>query len=150
VANIPRFDAEHRELHRSYPNRYSPPPEYYLHKAQTLHRLGVTADFWNHRGTRRAWCLSVVAITFLISQLVGLRVQDIKHLRYAVTLVGISYGGVFGLLPSIVIEWFGMRAYIRLFLSKPHELIYRAIFFPRPRPQPTSQRTGVSFPYLLL
>jgi len=57
---------------------------------------------------RRARCISIVATCFLISQLAGLRVQDIKHLQYAVILVGISYGGVFGLLPTIIIEWFGM------------------------------------------
>ncbi|KAF9782320.1 major facilitator superfamily domain-containing protein [Thelephora terrestris] len=70
--------------------------------------IGVTADFANHRGTRRARCLSIVAASFVVSQLVGLGVQDIKHLQYAVVLVGISYGGVFGLLPTIIIEWFGM------------------------------------------
>lgn len=126
-----------------------PPPSgvLYLHKVQTLHCLGLIADFGNHKGTRRARCLSIVAITFLISQLVGIRVQEIKHLRYAVSLVGISYGGVFALLPSIVIEWFGMRSYIHPFLSKPHSeltffnLAVRCV-------QPTFQRTGVSFPYL--
>ncbi|KAF9652133.1 MFS general substrate transporter [Thelephora ganbajun] len=70
--------------------------------------IGVTADFGKHRGMRRAWCISLVAISFLISQLVGLRVQDIEHLQYAAMLVGISYGGVFGLLPTIIVEWFGM------------------------------------------
>lgn len=47
-------------------------------------------------------------MTFLISQLVALCVRDIEHLQYAVILVGASYGGVFGLLPTITIEWFGM------------------------------------------
>jgi len=70
--------------------------------------IGVIADFTKHRGMRRAWCIPTVATSFLISQLVGLRVRDIEHLQYAVTLVGISYGGVFGLLPTITIEWFGM------------------------------------------
>jgi len=70
--------------------------------------IGMAADFANHRGTRRSRCLSIVAMFFLISQLVGLRVQDIKHLQYAVLLVGFSYGGVFGLMPTIIIEWFGM------------------------------------------
>ena len=76
----------------------------------------MTADFGKHRGMRRAWCISIVATCFFISQLVGLCVQDIKHLQYAVTLVGISYGGVFGLLPTITIEWFGIGAHNCLFL----------------------------------
>lgn len=67
---------------------------------------------------RRARCLSAVAVSFLASQLVGLRVQDIEYLKYAVILVGISYGGVFGLLPTIIIEWFGMGLYIHLFIWK--------------------------------
>ena len=88
------------------------PPEYYPHKARTFYCIGVMADFGNYRGIRRAWCLSAVAISFLVSQLVGLRVRDIEHLQYAVILVGISYGAVFGLLPTIIIEWFGMGPYI--------------------------------------
>jgi len=76
--------------------------------AQTFYRIGVTADFAKHRGIRRARCTSIVATWFLISQLVGFGVRDIDHLKYAVILVGISYGGVFGLLPTIIIEWFGM------------------------------------------
>jgi len=70
--------------------------------------IGVTADFVKHRGMRRAWCIAIVATSFLISQLVGLGVQDIEHLQYVVALVGLSYGGVFGLLPTIIIEWFGI------------------------------------------
>ena len=70
----------------------------------------MTADFAKHRGMRRASCIAVVATSFLISQLVGLAVQDIEHLQYAVALVGVSYGGVFGLMPTIIIEWFGIGA----------------------------------------
>lgn len=76
----------------------------------TFDRIGLTADFAKHRGMRRAWCISIVATAFLISQLVGLGVQDIEHLQYVVALVGLSYGGVFGLLPTITIEWFGIGA----------------------------------------
>ena len=67
---------------------------------------------------RRVRCLSIVAASFLISQLAGLRVQDIKSLKYAVALVGISYGGVFGILPTIIIEWFGIGPFNSLFLPK--------------------------------
>ena len=84
----------------------------------------MTADFAKHRGIRRARWIPIVATLFLISQLVGLRVRDIEHLQYAVTLVGISYGGVFGLLPTIIIEWFGMGMYSRSFLSELQELTY--------------------------
>ena len=59
---------------------------------------------------RRAWCIAIVAASFLISQLVGLGVRDIEHLQYVVALVGASYGGAFGLMPTIIIEWFGIGA----------------------------------------
>lgn len=68
--------------------------------------------------------MSIVATSFLISQLVGLCVQDVEHLQYAVILVGISYGGVFGLLPTIVIEWFGMGTHSHSFLSEQRWLTY--------------------------
>lgn len=68
----------------------------------------MIADFAKHKGMRRARCISMVATSFLISQLIGLCIRDVEHLQYAVFLVGISYGGVFGLLPTIIIEWFGM------------------------------------------
>ena len=60
---------------------------------------------------RRVRCISIVATSFLISQLVGLCVQEIEQLQYAVFLVGISYGAVFGLTPIIVLEWFGLGLY---------------------------------------
>ena len=69
--------------------------------------VGLTADFAKHRGMRRAQLISGVAISFLVSQLVALCVQDIEHLQYPVFLVGISYGSTIGLLPVILIEWFG-------------------------------------------
>jgi len=97
-----------------------------LHLAvfHTFHRIGVTADFAKHRGMRRAQCISMVATLFLISQLVGLCVRDIQHLQYPVILVGISYGGIFGLLPTIIIEWFGMGTHSRFFPSESQQLTH--------------------------
>ena len=82
-------------------------------------RTGLIADFAKHKGMRRAWCISIAATTFLISQLAGLCVRDVGHLQYAVALVGISYGGIFGIMPTIVIEWFGMGAYRRFSTNQP-------------------------------
>ena len=93
--------------------------------------------------------MSIVATSFLVSQLVGLCVQDVEHLQYAVILVGISYGGVFGLLPTIVIEWFGMGTHSRSFLSEQRWLTYFSGSLSTPSEnyctQPTSQRIGASF-----
>lgn len=52
--------------------------------------------------------IPTVAAPFLISQLIGLYVQHIEQLQYAVALVGMLYGASFALLPIILIEWFGM------------------------------------------
>ena len=60
---------------------------------------------------RRTLCLSLVATSFFVSQLVGLRVREIEQLQYAVVLVGISYGALWGFIPIIVIEWFGIGLY---------------------------------------
>ena len=95
--------------------------KYYLTRLR-LSAAGVTADFAKHRGMRRTQCLVIVAVSLLVSQLVGLRVRDIEQLQYAVMLVGISFGGIFGLIPTIVIEWFGMGLCSPLFLLKPQEL----------------------------
>lgn len=111
MADTPSLDAEHRKLYRSHHNWYVSPLTAVLTTFKISSTEGVTADFANHKGIRRAWCLSITAVSFLISQLVGLWVQDIDHLHLAVALVGVSYGGVFGLLPTIIIEWFGMGAY---------------------------------------
>lgn len=97
---------------------------------------------------RRARCISIVATCFLISQLVGLGVQDIKHLQYAVILVGVSYGGAFGLLPTITIEWFGMGMHSRLLPLELQELTCPSRFLsPNRRTQPTSPRIGASSLY---
>ena len=106
MAGAPGLNSEHRELRWSYFDWYFP-----QHSALATfkhHWIGLTADFVNHRGMRRIRCLSAVAASFLVSQLVALRIQDIKYLQYSALLVGISYGGVFGLMPTIIIEWFGM------------------------------------------
>ena len=65
---------------------------------------------------RRAHFISIIATSFLLSQLVGLGVQHVEHLQYAVSLVGMSYGATFGLLPIIIIEWFGMGLYSSFFI----------------------------------
>ena len=92
----------------------------------------MTADIAKHRGMRRAQLIPVVATSFLLSQLVGLRVQHIEHLQYAALLVGMSYGETFALLTIVIIEWFGMGLYTFLcLLLKPEELTFLRIPSPR-------------------
>ena len=152
MANTTSLDIKHRELYRTHSDWYYSSTRCYSAIVQNSHRIGVTADFGKYRGMRRVWCISIVAASFIVSQLVGLSAQDVEHLQYAVTLVGISYGGVYGLLPTITIEWFGMGAHNHLFPLGPQRLTHPSgSIFMRPLDrytQPTSRKTGVSFPYL--
>lgn len=76
----------------------------------TLICVGVFADFAKNRmGVRRVYCISLVAISFFISQLVAMTIVDVKELWKASLLVGFSYGAMFGLFPTITIDWFGIR-----------------------------------------
>lgn len=71
--------------------------------------IGIFADFVKNRiGLRRAYCISLVAIFFFTSQLVAMSIVDVKELWKASLLVGFSYGSLFGLFPTIIIDWFGM------------------------------------------
>ena len=59
----------------------------------------------------RSYCLTLVAVMFFISQVVTGIINDIAHLWIASALVGLAYGSVFSLLPTVCLEWFGMREY---------------------------------------
>jgi hypothetical protein len=50
----------------------------------------------------------IVATGFVISQLITYHVEDIQHLWTASVVLGCSYGMLYGLFPTLVIEWFGM------------------------------------------
>ena len=64
--------------------------------------------------------LSIVAVSFIVSQLIGLQLQTIEHLQlYAALSVGISCGATHGLFPVIIIEWFGTGLYSHFLLLVP-------------------------------
>lgn len=76
---------------------------------QELTCIGIFTDFVKNRiGVSRAYCISLVAVFFFISQLVAMSVVDVTELWKASLLVGFSYGAMFGLFPTITIDWFGM------------------------------------------
>ena len=121
----------------------------YFDIVQTLRWTGVTADFGKHRGMRRVQCISIVATSFLISQVVGLFIQNNEQLQYAVVLVGVSYGAVYGLIPIIAIEWFGigpssvpLPPRLQKLTYPPDSLRFRTVA------QPMSQRTVALLTYL--
>ncbi|PCH41731.1 MFS general substrate transporter [Wolfiporia cocos MD-104 SS10] len=56
----------------------------------------------------RSFCITLVAAIFIVSQITCFYVETIGDLWKASALLGLAYGGMFGLFPTIVIEWFGL------------------------------------------
>jgi hypothetical protein len=88
---------------------------------------GVVADIIKHRfGYPRTFAMILVATGFIISQLVASQIEDIGHLWKASMVLGGSYGMLFGLFPTLVIEWFGLGEHgIHRFLVKENVLTSR-------------------------
>jgi hypothetical protein len=57
----------------------------------------------------RSYCFVLVSGVFFVSQVATVSINDIAHLWIASALVGLAYGGAFSLLPTVCLEWFGMR-----------------------------------------
>ncbi|KZO93801.1 MFS general substrate transporter [Calocera viscosa TUFC12733] len=71
--------------------------------------IGVSSDVSSHHlGAKRSYLLSFVALSFIVSQLVASRIERATHLWVASMLLGLSYGAVFGIMPMVSLEWFGM------------------------------------------
>jgi len=71
--------------------------------------IGLLSDFTKNKyGIPRSYCLVLVAVLFFISQVVAGSVDNIAHLWIASALLGLAYGSIFSLLPTVCLEWFGM------------------------------------------
>ncbi|KAI0666143.1 major facilitator superfamily domain-containing protein [Trametes maxima] len=71
--------------------------------------IGIIADFTKGKfRLPRSTCVILVATMFIISQLMTFSIEDISNLWKASALLGLAYGGLFGLFPTLVIEWFGL------------------------------------------
>ncbi|KAI0717569.1 MFS general substrate transporter [Cerioporus squamosus] len=71
--------------------------------------IGIIADFTKTKlHLPRSFCIVLVATMFVISQLTCFAIEDINHLWKASVLLGLAYGGLFGLVPTVVIDWFGL------------------------------------------
>ncbi|RDA85602.1 hypothetical protein CP532_0887 [Ophiocordyceps camponoti-leonardi (nom. inval.)] len=71
---------------------------------------GVGSDYLVKRlGASRIWCLVVACIVFLAGQASALVVQNPHFLSLVSGFSGLGYGLLFGVLPSIVTEAFGIR-----------------------------------------
>ncbi|KAG2365271.1 MFS general substrate transporter [Suillus spraguei] len=71
--------------------------------------IGLIADLMRIRlRLPRAYCLSIVSTLFVISQLSAVSVNNVTHLWKATALLGLAQGSLFGIAPTIVIDWFGL------------------------------------------
>ncbi|RXW15826.1 hypothetical protein EST38_g10027 [Candolleomyces aberdarensis] len=71
--------------------------------------IGVISDFAKNRfDIPRSYCLVLVSLTCCISQVIAARVDRIADLWVASSVLGLGYGAVFSLLPTVCLEWFGM------------------------------------------
>ncbi|KDQ53050.1 hypothetical protein JAAARDRAFT_162309 [Jaapia argillacea MUCL 33604] len=71
--------------------------------------IGLAADFTKNRlHLPRVYCASLVALMFLISQVTCMSIEDVQNLWKASASLGLAYGGLFGLFPTLMIEWFGL------------------------------------------
>jgi len=71
--------------------------------------IGMVADFVrNYLQRPRSFCITVVAAIFIVSQVTCYYVSTVENLWRASALLGLAYGCMFGLFPTICIEWFGL------------------------------------------
>ncbi|THH17574.1 hypothetical protein EW146_g3249 [Bondarzewia mesenterica] len=71
--------------------------------------IGVAADFAKSAlHYPRSFCMTLVASLFVLSQAVTVGLDDVRRLWQASALLGFAYGSMFGLFPTVCIEWFGL------------------------------------------
>lgn len=71
--------------------------------------FGSSADVGKNRyGLRRSYFISGISFTFIVSQIALYNVESVQTLWIASALLGLGYGGMFGLFPTIMIEFFGL------------------------------------------
>lgn len=64
--------------------------------------IGAGADFLKIRfAIHRSYLLSAVSALLVVSQIAGARIENVNHLWLASILLGLGYGGIFGLLPTV-------------------------------------------------
>ena len=70
---------------------------------------GIGSDLVKNRlSLPRTYCICAVAALFVFSQVVATRIDDVQHLWTASVLLGLAYGSVFAVFPTVVTEWFGL------------------------------------------
>ncbi|KAF7295572.1 NmrA domain-containing protein [Mycena indigotica] len=71
--------------------------------------IGLISDSIKNRfGLPRSYSLLIVSTLFFFSQLLAVQITRVEDLWKASVLVGLSYGTIFGLFPTVCIEFFGL------------------------------------------
>ncbi|KAF8173853.1 major facilitator superfamily domain-containing protein [Mycena galopus ATCC 62051] len=71
--------------------------------------IGLISDsFRNRFGFPRSYSLLLVSTLFFCSQLLAAQIDDVTDLWKASALVGLAYGTIFGIFPTVCIEFFGL------------------------------------------
>ncbi|KAJ7476891.1 major facilitator superfamily domain-containing protein [Mycena galericulata] len=71
--------------------------------------IGLISDNIKNRfGFPRAYSLVLVSTLFFLSQLLAVQIDAVEGLWTASALVGLAYGTIFGLFPTVCIEFFGL------------------------------------------
>lgn len=70
---------------------------------------GISADLVKNRlALPRSYVLCGVALLFVLSQVLTTQIDAVESLWVASATLGLAYGGLFGIYPTLVIEWFGL------------------------------------------
>ncbi|KAJ7916308.1 major facilitator superfamily domain-containing protein [Mycena leptocephala] len=71
--------------------------------------IGLISDNIKNRfGFPRSYSLLIVSSLFFCSQLLAAQISEVTDLWKASALVGLAYGTIFGLFPTVCIEFFGL------------------------------------------
>ncbi|KAI5843277.1 major facilitator superfamily domain-containing protein [Tricharina praecox] len=71
---------------------------------------GISSDVLIRKfGTQRLWLIIFSSLLFFIAQLAALNISNPVHLWAVSTLTGLGYGFLFGVMPTIVSEAFGVH-----------------------------------------
>ena len=96
------------------------------------HCTGFFSDFTkNLYKMPRAYSLVLVAFTYLISQIIAVNISNISSLWIASAFLGLAHGSISALIPTVCLEWFGLREFpyfLILCYTKLTECNYQLIF----------------------
>ncbi|KAF7984876.1 hypothetical protein HWV62_10859 [Athelia sp. TMB] len=70
--------------------------------------IGMLSDYISSHRRPRSYATPLICFLFIVSQLLAMGTTDVTELWKASLALGLAYGGMFGLLPMVCIEWFGL------------------------------------------